>query len=580
MKKIFFIAALFVLATQSTYAQKLRHKQKAKSSHTKKQPIKKKGLPAKATAKEEPQKQVSLSDNIKDRTVTVTSTFTPSLRDAAKVNFNATTLPSNIVAPQLNYNIPAQNLFFSYETPSLHPLALNIDTLVHWHNDNFVKLGFGNYSTPYAEAGVSFGDGETNAVAIHVKRTSSKGSLPFQQFAKTGADANGVFNPNNDLEVSAKVFFDLNSQYRYGYMPSTLQFNKDSLRARYTTFGGKLALRNKRPNDVGIDYSPSVAITTFSSNQNARESNLIVDAPFSKTLIDNLSLKLRLNEDYTSYKNDLHDTSFNNNIFYIAPALEFKTKNFRATAGITPSWDRGAYHTLPNFSIEAKINDEKFLLQAGWVGYYNKNTYRTLAEYNPWIENPTQLLNTRATEIYGGLKGSVGSHLTYSGKISFIQYHELPLFLNDTITGRYFQTLYESAVKDTRIHGEIGYAVSENFSVNGGITFNVYSSFKDYAKAWGLPTTELNGTFRWTPIKALTLKSDLFYWDGVHYLNPQKQDKAINQAVDWNVGAEVVVIKNLSLWLQLNNLLNNKYQRWNQYTVLGTNVLGGIIFKF
>jgi hypothetical protein len=66
----------------------------------------------------------------------------------------------------------------------------------------------------------------------------------------------------------------------------------------------------------------------------------------------------------------------------------------------------------------------------------------------------------------------------------------------------------------------------------------------------------------------------------VHYLDPQKQDEIINPAVDWNVGAELSVLKNLSAWLQINNLLNDKYQRWNQYTVLGINVLGGIIFKF
>jgi hypothetical protein len=581
MKKIIFITVLLVLAVQSVNAQRTRHKQKAKTTHTKKHNIKNKKVTEKAApVEEETQKQTSLADNLKEHSVTITSSFTPSLRDAAKINFNATALQSDTSAPQLNYNIPSQNFFFSYETPGLHPLALNIDSSTHWHNDNFVKLGFGNYTTPYAEAGISLGDGIINAATIHAKYTSSVGSLPFQQFAKTGVDASGVFNPNNDFEVSAKVFFDLNSQYRYGYLPNTLQLSKDSLRVRYTTFGGKIALRNIITNYLGVDYNPSVAINSFSSNQSASEASFILDAPFSKLLTNNLSLKLKLNEDYTGYKNDLSGSSFSNNIFYIAPAVEYETKTFRATAGVTPSWDRGAYHTLPDFSIEAKINNEKLLLQAGWIGYYNKNTYRTLADYNPWIENPEQLLNTRAGEFYAGLKGSVGSNLSYNGKLSFIQYHDLPLFLNDSITGRYFQTLYESAVNDMRIHGELGYAITKNFSVDGSITFNVYSKLNDNAKAWGLPTTELNGTLRWMPMKTLTLKSDLFYWDGVHYLNQQKQDAIINPAMDWNVGAELSVKKNLSVWLQINNLLNDKYQRWNQYTVLGINVLGGIVYRF
>ena len=36
----------------------------------------------------------------------------------------------------------------------------------------------------------------------------------------------------------------------------------------------------------------------------------------------------------------------------------------------------------------------------------------------------------------------------------------------------------------------------------------------------------------------------------------------------------------LNLWFQVNNLLNNKYQRWNQYQVLGLNVLGGVVYSF
>jgi hypothetical protein len=30
----------------------------------------------------------------------------------------------------------------------------------------------------------------------------------------------------------------------------------------------------------------------------------------------------------------------------------------------------------------------------------------------------------------------------------------------------------------------------------------------------------------------------------------------------------------------MNNLLNNTYQRWNQYNVLGFNVLGGVVYSF
>ena len=49
---------------------------------------------------------------------------------------------------------------------------------------------------------------------------------------------------------------------------------------------------------------------------------------------------------------------------------------------------------------------------------------------------------------------------------------------------------------------------------------------------------------------------------------------------DLNAGAEFRITKNFNLWVQLNNLLNDKYQRWNQYEVFGFSILGGITYSF
>ena len=51
-------------------------------------------------------------------------------------------------------------------------------------------------------------------------------------------------------------------------------------------------------------------------------------------------------------------------------------------------------------------------------------------------------------------------------------------------------------------------------------------------------------------------------------------------AFDLNAGAEFRITKNFNLWLQMNNIFNNKYERWNQYQVFGFNILGGIVYSF
>ena len=76
------------------------------------------------------------------------------------------------------------------------------------------------------------------------------------------------------------------------------------------------------------------------------------------------------------------------------------------------------------------------------------------------------------------------------------------------------------------------------------------------------------------------MKSDIFFWDGTQYRTATLQTQKLDPAMDLNAGAEFTVLPKLNLWIQFNNLLNNKYERWNQYEVLGFNVLGGVVYSF
>ncbi len=222
MKKIFILTLLPIFFVQIVTAQKRRPSVRAETNN--------------------------FADTGKPKTVTVTSAYKPVLKTAAKINFSAASPPPDSVLSALQYNVPSQSLFFSYQPAALQPLAIDIDTSVHWENKNYIKAGYGNYSTPYLQAGFSLGDGQQSVINVHAKHTSSKGSLPFQQYSKTNLDVIGIFNPNENVEWNGKLFFNSSNQYQYGFKPDTLKFSKDDLRQRFTTFGGKAELRNKKEN--------------------------------------------------------------------------------------------------------------------------------------------------------------------------------------------------------------------------------------------------------------------------------------------------------------------------------------------
>ena len=523
--------------------------------------------------------QTNSDTTLPSRTVVVTSQFAPSLKQTSKINFSAVTPLPDSSRPKLDYNIPVENLSFDYQSAALKAMAENIDSNVRWNNTNYLKVGYGNYTTPYLQTGLSFGDGVTSVINVNGKYVSSNPSPSLQDYSKLNLEAIGIFSTRDDKnEWTANVFIDNNTQYLYGFEPDTLKFSKDDLRQRFTTFGGKVSLRNKTTNIYGISYNPSVSLDVFSDNHSGNEDDFSFKLPATKQITKIFDLNVGLNGDVVSYK--ANGYNIDNTIYTVTPSLAFKTPNVKIIAGFYPSWNNSTFTLLPNFTVDAKINEEKFILQGGWIGYYNKTSYESLATYNPFIAQPTALNNTLVKEQYAGFKGSAGDHLTYNARVSYLKISNQPLFVNDTSTGRYFNVLYEQNLHDLRIHGELGYTAGEQFSLIAGATFNQYSNLTSYNKAYGLLPVELTGALRYQVLKDLFFKADMFFWDGTRYLTKTSDTRKLNPALDLNTGFEFAVLSNLNVWLQFNNVFNNKYERWNQYPVLGFNMLAGIVYSF
>lgn len=526
------------------------------------------------------QSQKRNSEDTSKKTVVITSAYKPVLKPASKINFTAASPVADTSKPALqSYNVPAQNLFFSYQPVALKPLALGMDSMPEWVNSNYVKAGYGNYNSPYAEAGLSYGDGKTSLINFFGKHISQKGSLPFQQYGHTTFNFTGLYSTSSNLEWRSKIGFDNRTQYYYGYRPDTIKFEKDSLRQSYNTISGMVGLRNKEKNSFGISYDPTLAIQLFSDNRSGRETSFMLNAPVSKTINDDITANIGLTANLATLKKT-NDAKLVNNLFYLSPSLSAKKANLIINAGFIPSWDNGNFHLLPNVSALVKVRDEKFVVQAGWVGNYQKNSYRTLSSFNPWIKQPDSLYNTRINEQYAGFKGSAGSHFTYNARLSLLKYNSPVFYLNDTLDGKTFSTVYESVLKVVRISGEIGYTIQEKFSLLAGASINNFSGLEINDKAWGLLPLEITGSLRWQVLNDLQFKSDLFVSNGALYKTRNGTAERSGGAFDLSAGAEFTIIPRCSLWVQFNNILNNKYERWNQYQVLGFNVLGGIVYSF
>ena len=514
--------------------------------------------------------------------VDIISSFKPVLREAAKINFNATPPPADTTKAKLNYNIPNQNLLFAYQPGSLKPLAMDIDSGGKFDNSSYVKVGFGSLRTPFVQAGITFGDGKTAGLNIYAKHVGSDGKRDFQKFANTDVRLSGFFKSGNNLEWDASIGMKQNRTYRYGYEPQSLSFPADSLKQNFQTIAGRVAMHNINKTAFGLTYWPEIKIDVFSDNLKNSESNTVVNLPLQKTIGKAFAVNLGVTFDLTRLS-PTGKSAVNNTMYYISPSVLYKTSKVNAQVGIRPSWDNKTFKMFPNVLIDIKTYDERFIFQAGWTGYVRKTTYQYLASQNPWLWLPSTFKNTWIEERFAGFKGSVGEHFSYAAKVGFNKLNNQPLFVNDTVTGRggkSFRVVNESQINIVNFGGELGFAIHEKFSLITGLTFNQYSGLKDNAEAWGLLPLELKTSLRLQIIKDLWLKGDLFAWSGPQYMKKDGSPGKLSGAKDLNAGLEFKITKNINLWTQFNNIFNKQYQRWNQYPVYGFNFVGGIVFSF
>ncbi|MEI9945246.1 MAG: hypothetical protein WDN26_13650 [Chitinophagaceae bacterium] len=522
-------------------------------------------------------------DTTKPKAIDITSSFRPVLGDAAKINFNATPPAADTTRPRLQYDIPNPSLVLGYQPGSLKPLALQIDSVSRFANSNYIKAGFGSLRTPYVQAGFSFGDGNTAGVNIYAKHVASEGKMDYQDFSSTQVKLSGFYKAAQNMEWNAGIGMKRDKTYKYGYEPKSLTFaSTDSLRQSFQTISARVGAHNINKTEFGLSYSPEVRIDVFTDNLKNNESNTVVNLPLEKTVGQDFAVNLGLTFDLTrlSLKSK---SAVNNTIWYISPAVIYKSPTLRLQAGIRPSWDNKSFKMFPNVLAEVGTSDQRFTFQAGWTGYIRKTTYQYLAGQNPWLWTPTSLTNTWIEERFAGFKGAVDEHFTYSAKVAFNRLNNQPLFINDTSAagdGKSFKVVNAARINVLNLGGELGYNIEEKFSLITSLSFNQYSGIIGQKKAWGLLPLELNAALRLQVIKDLWLKGDLFAWNGARYLKKNGDDGKLGGAFDLNAGLEFKITKNINLWTQFNNIFNKEYQRWNQYPVYGFNFVGGIIFSF
>jgi hypothetical protein len=518
-------------------------------------------------------------DSSRRQTIEITSSYKPVLRNTVKINLYASPITADTSRPRLAYNIPAQNLFFTYQPVSLKPLALDADTSLNLGQRNQLKVGFGSFTTPYVAGAFSFGDGKKNLLNVYGNYISSRGNIKNQDFSELNLKANGsIFTAKN--EVYANAAFAQHEYYLYGYDHTKDSFAKADIRRSYQDFSAGVGYRNIAANDLSFIYDPHLEVHEFSRESKASETTLSLNIPVEKKFNANTSVKITALGDFNKYQDNTSNFKLTKNLFQLAPEFVYYSDMFTFHGGLTPSWNNSTVNVLPNIYGEVQLQHNVLMVQAGWVGRYITNSFRTLSAENPYMEDPTVLNNTKEVQYYGGIKATIGKHFSFNARAAFITYNDMPLFINDTADTKSFVVKNERRVDDFQLHGDLNFISQDKFTLTGALDVNTYAGLLDNSRAWGLIPLKLTGSLRWNAFKQVLIKGDIFAFSGSKALSNTGSAITLKGGTDVSAGAEFKISSQFSAWLDFDNLLNSKYQRWNNYPVYGLQVIGGLLIHF
>src|SRR5690606_12835798 len=135
--------------------------------------------------------------------------------------------------------------------------------------------------------------------------------------------------------------------------------------------------------------------------------------------------------------------------------------------------------------------------------------------------------------------------------------------------GRAFNVIYDDKVQSISFDAHFKYQIAEYISFVGSGTWNNFTYKEMYDKVFHHPKVQLNAAINIAPIKKLNLTGSFHFWDGMYRLNLDQSINKIPAFADVSIKGSYSIIPRLSVFLQLNNLLNQQYARWNQYHVYG-----------
>ena len=516
--------------------------------------------------------------------VTVVKAFDAQLLEANKINVPPTLPALDTNTQKQNYSVPPHPSNIKYDPPKLRPLGLKAAPKEAAYN-GFVKLGGGVPSSIYGEGGYFFKAGEKFDGKVWLKhhQLSADKSIENQKFQKTeGLVSTNIFLPNN-LATQINIGYTYDRVNFYGYDHDSLDFSPERTRQDYKILDLGARLYNSKRTDSDLNFAVAPKFYLLNDFYSNKESHFELGLSANKWFNEKHVLRVNIRPDLTTF-DDTVSQKLNN--IYLQPSftMHFDILQFRIGGNFVNNRDE--FSIFPDAELTLRVWGDGIQAFAGITGDLRKNTYRSLSDYSPFMQiRESKLLNTRWDNYYGGVKGSLG-WLEYNGQVGYSKTSDLALFQTlftpEGITR--FKVVYDD-VNIFNLQGTVKFSPIKNLTITGTLSQNVFDSDSTDAspqiRVWGLPEIEGNFGAVYSLLEGkASLKASVHTADKISFLNESLVPEKSKALFDFNLGGSYYFTKNIGAFLDINNVLNNKRERWYNYPTIGMNFLAGFVARF
>ncbi|MFN7118404.1 MAG: hypothetical protein ACK4TA_16525 [Saprospiraceae bacterium] len=484
---------------------------------------------------------------------------------------------------RMRYDTLSRTFEVTYQPPRIRPLAMQGEDIAKGYN-GYARLGGGFPGSVLGEGGYTVNVEDQYNFGINVFHHSANNNknVENQRFGYTNLGARGTYYLEQGFGVSANLGYTIDNVHFFGYnalneeRDPDITFASEDVKQSFTTFDVGARLFNSKRTEADFNYHAGFNAYFMQDNYAARENGFKLDIGATKWFNEKHPFRINLITDFTGYR-DTASQSLNN--FYLQPNFTFHGERFKAKIGANITSHEDEFSFFPDVELSANIINTLLGAYVGAEGSLQKNTFRSLTDYNPFLSSRIMLENTRYTHYYGGIRGNF-SGVEYRAQLGFKQADDLALFLvnADTLVPR-FDVLYDT-VNIFNIQGTLSFPLTKELTVLGTINYNLYDT-QNEEKAWHLPALTINSGLRYSALEGkLLVKADLFLENGVPFRNDKGEAENLNALFDISLGADYLFTENIGAFVQINNLANNRRQRWQYYPMFGLNALIGVTARF